>query len=633
MNGLTSGEFATYRTSSLDPLDPTTRFIASFGWGVSTMRPPLSRGDSQHIVGSPTQGGNVTSTIRSRKRPGVLFGAVAVTIGLVAAACGGDDGGGGDSADTTAAAETTAPTETTDVIDPMTAVTPGGKLVMGIEADTSSPWRPAEMVCAISCHQTIRSIYDTLMIPGSDNVPVPYLASAVEPNEDFTVWRVTARSGVKFHDGTDFDGAAIVDNISRHKTALLTGTAIKQVTDISLDPADPMTAIITVEKPWATFPWYLTGQVGYMASPTWLAASDTDEALRAQPVGTGPFVYVDYKPQEYFKAAKNPNYWNAPFPYLDEIEFIPIQDGLKRRDAIKAGDVDIIHTGNGEVITEFRGGVDGFTSTEITKNGETAYSLLHVTQEGSPLTDSRVRCALAYATDNATVNEVVSFGVNQLANGPFSPGQVGYLEDSGYPLAQDMAKAQALIAEYKAENPGELKISLATTQDATNLVIANYQKDWFEEAGVDSVTIDQIDQAQYIVTALLGNFQVFQWRNHGGVDLDQQYFWWHSSSSLDVGTLALNFGRIKDAKLDELLDANRASTDPAEKKQIAEDVNRLFATECYNLWGSYQVWLLAHKTGIMGTDAANLTTPDGARALEGAGIAGTFYPHTIWVQQ
>jgi peptide/nickel transport system substrate-binding protein len=220
-----------------------------------------------------------------------------------------------------------------------------------------------------------------------------------------------------------------------------------------------------------------------------------------------------------------------------------------------------------------------------------------------------------------------------LANGPFSPGQVGYLEDSGYPLAQDMAKAQALIAEYKAENPGELKISLATTQDATNLVIANYQKDWFEEAGVDSVTIDQIDQAQYIVTALLGNFQVFQWRNHGGVDLDQQYFWWHSSSSLDVGTLALNFGRIKDAKLDELLDANRASTDPAEKKQIAEDVNRLFATECYNLWGSYSVWLLAHKSPIMGTDAANLTTPEGARALEGAGIAGTFYPHTVWVQQ
>ncbi len=567
---------------------------------------------------------------QSRRRPGVLLGAVAVSFGLIASACGSGDGGG--TTDTTATDEST-PTDNTEVIDTLTAVTPGGDLVMAIEADTSSPWRPSEMVCAISCHMVARSVYDTLMIPGSDNVPVPYLASSVEPNEDFTVWRVTARSGVKFHDGTDFDGAAIVDNISRHKAALLTGTAIKSVTDVSVDPADPMVAVITVEKPWATFPWYLTGQVGYMASPTWLAASDTDEALRSKPVGTGPFVFADYKPNEYYKGTKNPTYWNAPFPYLDSIEFIPIADSLKRRDALKAGDVDMIHTTNGEVITEFRSGVDGYGSSEITKNGETAYTLLHVTQEGSAVSDRRVRCALAYASDAATSNEVVSFGVNQLANGPFSPDQVGYLEDSGYPLVQDMAKAQELIAEYKAENPGELKISLATTNDATNLVIAQYQKDWWEEAGVDEVTIDQIDQGQYIVTALLGNFQVFQWRNHGGVDLDQQYFWWHSSSSLDIGALALNFGRIKDAKLDELLDANRASTDPAEKKQIAEDVNRLFATECYNLWGSYTVWMLGYEDTIQGLDAGNLTNPEGDRALEGGGIAGTFYPHTAWIQQ
>lgn len=566
-----------------------------------------------------------TSKLRTRS----ILGSTLAGLMVFAVACGGSDSTSTD----TGAPSSEAPTETTDAIDDTSTITPGGKLVMAVEADTSSPWRPSEMVCAISCHQVIRSIYDTLMIPGVDNVPVPYLASSVEPNADYTVWRVTARSGVKFHDGTDFDGAAIVDNITRHKSALLTGTAIKDVTDISLDPADPMVAVITVARPWATFPWYLTGQVGYMASPTWLAASDTDEALRAKPVGTGPFVFADYKPQEYFKATKNPTYWNAPYPYLDEVEFIPVADSLKRRDALKAGDVDLIHTTNGEVITEFRAGVDGYSSAEITKNGETAYSLMHVTQEGSPITDSRVRCALANATDNDAVNQAVSFGVNQLANGPFSPDQVGYLEDTGFPMVQDMAKAQELIAAYKAENPGPLRISLATTNDATNLVIANYQKDWFEEAGVDEVTIDQIDQAQYIVTALLGNFQVFQWRNHGGVDLDQQYFWWHSSSSLDVGNLALNFGRIKDAKLDELLDANRASVDPAEKKQIAEDVNRLFGSECYNLWGSYTTWMLANKTAVQGLDAANFVTPEGEVALEGAGIAGTFYPHTVWLQQ
>ncbi len=575
----------------------------------------------------------MTSTSHVRRRPGVLIGAIAVSFGLLAAACGGDDGGsssGGGGGDTTAApSETTAPTPATQPPADTETPVPGGKLVMGVEADTSSPWTPSAMVCAISCHMVARTVYDTLMIPGSDNLPQPYLAESVTPNADFTEWRITARSGVKFHDGTDFDGAAIVDNITRHQSALLTGTALLDLASIEVDPADPMTAIATTKKPWATFPWFLTGQVGYMASPTWLAAADADPTLQSQPVGTGPFVYADYKPNEYYRGTKNPEYWNAPYPYLDEIEFIPIVDGLKRRDALKAGDVDVIHTGNGEVITEFRGSSD-VSTIEITKNGETAYSLMHVTKEGSPLTDRRVRCALANATDNATVNEVVSFGVNQLANGPFSPGQVGYLEDTGYPLVQDMAKAQELIAEYKAENPGELKIALATTTDATNLVIANFQKDWFEEAGIDEVTIDQIDQANFIVTALLGNFEIFQWRNHGGVDLDQQYFWWHSSSALDVGTLSLNFGRIRDAQLDALLEENRASTDPVRKQEIAEEVNRLFATECYNLWGSYQVWMIAHKPEFKGFAAANLILPDGMEALEGAGITGTFYPATVW---
>ncbi|MEN9802552.1 MAG: hypothetical protein RLZ37_1677, partial [Actinomycetota bacterium] len=154
-----------------------------------------------------TRGKIVKSLRQSRRRPGVLLGAVAVSFGLIVAACGSGDGGG--TTDTTATDEST-PTDTAEVIDPLTAVTPGGDLVMAIEADTSSPWRPSEMVCAISCHQIARTVYDTLMIPGSDNVPVPYLASSVEPNEDFTVWRITARSGVTFHDGTNFDAAAIV---------------------------------------------------------------------------------------------------------------------------------------------------------------------------------------------------------------------------------------------------------------------------------------------------------------------------------------------------------------------------------------------------------------------------------------
>ncbi|NMD23955.1 MAG: hypothetical protein GYA65_07215, partial [Actinobacteria bacterium] len=339
----------------------------------------------------------------------------------------------------------------------------------------------------------------------------------------------------------------------------------------------------------------------------------------------------DYRPGEVFSMTKNPDYWNAPYPYLDAIEFRPIADGLNRRDALKSGTVDLIHTTNAESILEFRDNPDEFPMVEITNNAETAYTLLHATQEGSPLTDVRIRCALAWASDEQLLIDTIGGGLNQIAYGPFSPTQVGYLESTGFPEAQDMAKAQELIAEYKAEFPGPLSLSLATTTDQTNLTIAQQQQQWWTEAGIDEVTIDQIDQANYIVTALLGNFQVFQWRNHGGFDLDQQYIWWHSKAAPPVGELALNFGRIRDPQLDALLDENRASTDAARKKEIAEEVNLLFGTQCYDIWGSYTIWGVAGKPSVHGVTLFPL--PDGSNAPFGAGFAGTFYPMTLWVEQ
>lgn len=88
----------------------------------------------------------------SRRKPGRLLAALAITAGLIGAACGGDDGG--TSSETTASGSDTTTAEGTDSTAAATTVPPptteagiepvaGGKVIMGIEADTSSPWRPA----------------------------------------------------------------------------------------------------------------------------------------------------------------------------------------------------------------------------------------------------------------------------------------------------------------------------------------------------------------------------------------------------------------------------------------------------------------------------------------------------------
>ena len=557
---------------------------------------------------------------------------------LVAAACGSDDSGS--SSGTTAAgggaATTAAGGAATTAAAAAETPVPGGKLVMGIEADTGSPWEPSKALLAISGHTVIRSIFDSLTIVTDDGKVVPYLAESVEPNADYTVWTIKVRSGVTFHDGTPLNADAVIDNLNRHLKSFLTAAVL---TDIAKDASgapqiakvDDLTVAITMKRPWVPFPLYLSGAIGYMASPTWQAAADGDPALESKPVGTGPFVFKDYKPGESFTATKNPNYWNKPYPYLDEVEFRVIPDALTRSSALEAGDVDLIHTTNGDTIKKYRGEPDQFPMTEWAKFGETGYTLLHVTQEGSPLTDSRVRCAMAYATDNQAIIDKIAAGVPPIANGPFSEGQLGHMDDSGFPVKQDMAKAQELVQSYKADHPGPLNINLSTTQDATNLIIAQAQQEFFKEAGFDDVQISQIEQAKYILTALQGHFQAFQWRNHGGIDLDAQYIWWHSSNALPVDQLALNFGRIKDPTIDQALDTNRGETDPAKKKELAETVNKTFATECYNLWGSYTIWGLAHTPKVEGLE--DFVAPSGEKICLCNGIAGTINISSIWIKQ
>ena len=155
-----------------------------------------------------------------------------------------------------------------------------------------------------------------------------------------------------------------------------------------------------------------------------------------------------------------------------------------------------------------------------------------------------------------------------------------------------MAKAQELVASYKADHPGPLNINLSTTRTTPTSSSPRPSSSSSRRPAFDNVQISQIEQAKYILTALQGHFQAFQWRNHGGVDLDAQYIWWHSSNALPVGQLALNFGRIKDPVIDQALDANRGETDPAKKKELAETVNKQFADRVLQPLG------LLHRVGL-----------------------------------
>ncbi len=541
---------------------------------------------------------------------------------MVAAACGGDDdtadGGNNDEG------PTDSEPDETDAGDPV----PGGKLVYGVEADTSTPWTPANSVCAISCHMIMRSVFDTLTLFAEDGSVQPNLLESFEPNEDYTVWTLTPKSGITFHDGTPFDAAAIKANLDAHLASFLTAKALLNVDNVALSD-DGSAAIVTMKSPWNRFPVFLSGQIGYQASPTWLAAVAGDPTLAAAPVGTGPFVFKSYEVGGSFIATKNADYWRAAegLPYLDEIEYRVLADGQARKNALLSGDIDIMHTSAGLVISDLRED-DSIELTESSSFGETNYTLMNVGNPDSPISDVRIRRALAMAIDNEVLIERRGAGIGMVANGPFSPDQKGYLEETPYPT-YDPEGAKALVDEYKAEKGlSSVDIAYTTTTDPANLETGELVKQFWDQVGLN-VELAQIEQGAFIVTALTGDFEMFGWRNHGGVDPDSQRIWWHSETADDAPGLALNFGRIKDDVIDENLDKLRQTNDEDEITAAAEAINTQFGEQVYNLWSSWTVWGIAKDPTVNGLDSFVL--PDGTPEIYGNGIGGSHQVSQLWI--
>lgn len=222
----------------------------------------------------------------------------ATLLAALVAACGGNDPNastttqpGVTTGETTATTEapvlTNAPTTTNPEVKPVS----GGSLIVGIDDDptgfnpTADPW-------AAGGHNVARTIFDTLATYDAGGKVVPYLAEAITANADATVWTITLRSGITFHDGTPFDAAAVKANFDANKNSPQYGSQLALLTETKV--VDPLTVELVMNQAWATFPNVLTGdvgsQIGYMAAPSMLAAPDGG----LKPVGTGPFSFVEW---------------------------------------------------------------------------------------------------------------------------------------------------------------------------------------------------------------------------------------------------------------------------------------------------------------------------------------------------
>lgn len=485
----------------------------------------------------------------------------------------------------------------------------GGSIVYALEAETSGGYCLPGANLAPSGIEVVSAIYDTLTTLNTKNQYVPYLAQAVTPNATFTQWTIQLRPNVKFQDGEALDATALKLNLDSYRglnpkiSAPLNAYTFNNITNDTV--TGPLTVTVDTKVPWPAFPAYLygSGRFGIMA-PAQLA---NQTACSTDLIGTGPFKFVEWRPNQDLKVVRNPNYWRPGLPYLDAIDFEPVTESATQLNGLEAGQFDVIQTSTATSILTLRQRKSAGQANEFDtdQGSDVGYGLINDAK--LPFSDKTARLALAYAGDPTQLNTIINQGSETLAYGPFGPGNPAYLsaaqaKAAGLPT-HNLAKAKQMAKLYQQAHGTALSYTFLTVTDPIALQLAQLVKEQDAKAGI-GVTIQAVDQATLINLALAGDFQLETFRNQPGGDPDTQYIWWHSGSPV-------NFSGIKDPIIDQDLDQGRSETDPAKRTALYRNMNEEFAKQVYELWTWYTRWAVGAQTDIGGLTGTALPNGGG----------------------
>ncbi len=507
----------------------------------------------------------------------------------------------------------------------------GGQLVYGLEAEVSDKgYCLPEAELAISGMQVARALYDTLTVPDTDGNYVPYLAKAIEHDDSFKVWTISLRQGVTFHDGSSLDAEVVKNNLDAYRGAykgrspLLFSFVMSNVDTVKV--VNELTVRVTTKVPWVAFPavLYASGRLGIMAQ----AQLDADATSCAtQPIGTGPFSFVSWTRDTSLNVRRYPKYWQKapdgkPYPYLNAIEFRPVQNSDARIAALQDGDINMMHTSTAadmaETLPTLRddGTINLLISEERT---EVAYLMLNSSK--APLDTLDARLAIAQAIDRSTLNQQANKGFPTLADGPFAPSVLGHMSDPGFPDF-DLEAAKAAVAKLKSDG-GNTELSLLSSAGPVAVRQAQLQKGMLEAAGF-TITLELETESDLIARVISGDYELAVFRNQPGEDPDMDYIWWYGQDN------PVNFGRFNDKVINTNLDKARSAADEDVRRAAYEAINQQFAKQVWNVWLWHAPWAVAEADnvhGILGPDLPGDAGPPSGRLVTGHSLLG------VWIDR
>jgi len=258
--------------------------------------------------------------------------------------------------------------------------------------------------------------------------------------------------GVKFHDGTPFDGEAVKFNLERYKNDQRSNVKADLSTLESVEINSPKQVTLKLNRPNSGMPNILTNRVGLMVSPKSVKDAQGGNVDRIA-VGTGPFKFVSWQDGVSVVVKRNEDYWQKGLPYLDGINFGIISELNTAVRAVVAGEADLALN----LQPAQKPVADRSKNVVATASPSLVLFGAFLNYGKPPLDDLRVRQAMNYAINRDEINKIAAVGLGQPSSAvlPKEHWACDAATQNAYPY--DPEKAKKLLADAGHANGVEIE--------------------------------------------------------------------------------------------------------------------------------------------------------------------------------
>ena len=405
---------------------------------------------------------------------------------------------------------------------------------------------------------------------------VPDLATSWSWNEDGTKLTFKLREGVSWHDGKPFTSADVKctwDMLAGKGEVKLRKNPreswYNNLDQVTTNGDREVTFVLKRRQP------ALLALLASGYSPVY-PCHVPPNTMRTNPVGTGPFRFVEFKQNEYVKLARNPNYWQPGRPYLDGIEYTILKNRSTAILAFVAGEFDL--TFPGEVSVPLLRDVKNQAPHAVCELRPTNVSTnLIINRDTPPFDNAELRRAMVLAVDRKAFIDILTEGQGNLGGAMLPPpeGVWGLPPEMlrtlpGYdPDVQKNREEARKIMQRLGYGPDKrLKIKMATRNAAVFRDPAVILIDHLREIYIDA-EMDLIETANWYPKIIRKEYTISANLTGSGVDDPDQNFYENYACGSER-----NATQYCNPEVDKLFDQQSMETDQEKRKRLVWDIDR-----------------------------------------------------------